>query len=111
MHVVGLAFNGVVNVPLCHTIAAASCCCCCCCCRKSSGFPHGVFPVSELLCISLMLKVWPSLKVYSIAASSVFKVPVWRHIMCWTGEAAGRLWSDIIHSIEINDAFAVAIPC
>eukprot|EP00882_Tetradesmus_deserticola_P021218 GHRQ01022971.1.p1 GENE.GHRQ01022971.1~~GHRQ01022971.1.p1 ORF type:complete len:297 (+),score=73.84 GHRQ01022971.1:98-988(+) len=50
-----------------------------------AGFPHGVFPVSELLCISLMLKVWPSLRVYSIAASSVFSVPVWRHIMAWTG--------------------------
>lgn len=50
-----------------------------------AGFPHGVFPVSELLCISLMLRIWPKLRVYSICASSVFKVPVWRHILCWTG--------------------------
>eukprot|EP00775_Hariotina_reticulata_P009197 gene9197-9364_t len=46
---------------------------------------QGQYIFAELLCISLMLKVWPTLKVYSIAASSVFKVPVWRHIMCWTG--------------------------
>jgi 1-acyl-sn-glycerol-3-phosphate acyltransferase len=58
-----------------------------------AGFPHGVFPVSELLCISLMLKVWPGLRVYSIAASSVFSVPVWRHIMAWTGaRPATRRW-------------------
>ncbi|KAF8056113.1 DGAT2D [Scenedesmus sp. PABB004] len=58
-----------------------------------AGFPHGVFPVSELLCISLLLRIWPALRVYSIAASSVFKVPVWRHIMCWTGaRPATRRW-------------------
>eukprot|EP00878_Enallax_costatus_P016076 GHUV01016857.1.p1 GENE.GHUV01016857.1~~GHUV01016857.1.p1 ORF type:complete len:299 (+),score=36.27 GHUV01016857.1:955-1851(+) len=58
-----------------------------------AGFPHGVFPVSELLCISLMLRIWPTLRVYSIAASSVFKVPVWRHILCWTGaRPATRRW-------------------
>jgi hypothetical protein len=51
----------------------------------SAGFPHGVFPVSELLCVSLMLRIWPKLRVYSICASSVFQVPVWRHILCWTG--------------------------
>ncbi len=57
------------------------------------GFPHGVFPVSELLCISLMMRLWPALRVYSIAASSVFSVPVWRHIMCWTGaRPATRHW-------------------
>jgi 1-acyl-sn-glycerol-3-phosphate acyltransferase len=59
----------------------------------AAGFPHGVFPVSELLCISLMLRVWPGLRVYSIAASSVFSVPVWRHIMAWTGaRPATRRW-------------------
>eukprot|EP00879_Flechtneria_rotunda_P000818 GHRR01000942.1.p1 GENE.GHRR01000942.1~~GHRR01000942.1.p1 ORF type:complete len:378 (+),score=36.87 GHRR01000942.1:444-1577(+) len=58
-----------------------------------AGFPHGVFPVSELLCISLLLKIWPAMRVYSIAASSVFNVPVWRHIMCWTGaRPATRRW-------------------
>jgi hypothetical protein len=51
----------------------------------SAGFPHGVFPVSELLCVSLMLRIWPNLRVYSICASSVFQVPIWRHILCWTG--------------------------
>lgn len=50
-----------------------------------AGFPHGVFPVSELLCISLLLRIWPRLRVYSICASSTFKVPVWRHILSWTG--------------------------
>jgi hypothetical protein len=50
-----------------------------------AGFPHGVFPVSELLCISLMLRIWPRLRVYSICASSTFSVPVWRHILSWTG--------------------------
>jgi 1-acyl-sn-glycerol-3-phosphate acyltransferase len=44
-----------------------------------------VFPVSELLCISLLLRIWPRLRVYSICASSTFKVPVWRHILSWTG--------------------------
>lgn len=58
-----------------------------------AGFPHGVFPVSELLCISLMMRIWPTLRVYSIAASTVFKVPVWRHILCWTGaRPATRRW-------------------
>lgn len=50
-----------------------------------AGFPHGVFPVSELLCISLLLRIWPRLRIYSICASSTFKVPVWRHILSWTG--------------------------
>jgi hypothetical protein len=56
----------------------AACCCC-------AGFPHGVFPVSELLCISLLLRIWPRLRIYSIAATSTFQVPVWRHILSWTG--------------------------
>jgi 2-acylglycerol O-acyltransferase 2 len=48
-------------------------------------YPHGVFPVSQLLSRSLCLQIWPGLRIYSIAASIVFKVPVWRHIMTWTG--------------------------
>jgi hypothetical protein len=41
--------------------------------------------VSQLLSRSLVLKIWPQLRIYSIAATVVFRVPVWKHIMSWTG--------------------------
>eukprot|EP00877_Chromochloris_zofingiensis_P004273 jgi/Chrzof1/13847/Cz08g14220.t1_DGAT2A[v5.2] len=48
-------------------------------------FPHGVFPLSQHLAITLTDKVWPGMDIYSIAASSIFRVPMWRHVMSWIG--------------------------
>lgn len=41
--------------------------------------------MSQLLSRSLVLRIWPQLRIYSIAATVVFRVPVWKHIMSWTG--------------------------
>eukprot|EP00877_Chromochloris_zofingiensis_P007037 jgi/Chrzof1/2587/Cz11g21100.t1_DGAT2B[v5.2] len=48
-------------------------------------YPHGVFPMSQLVAISLTDMAWPGHKIYSLAASSVFNVPFWRHCMTWLG--------------------------
>lgn len=50
-----------------------------------SEYPHGVFPMSQLVAISLTDMAWPGHKIYSLAASSVFNVPFWRHCMTWLG--------------------------
>ncbi|WIA23473.1 hypothetical protein OEZ85_000218 [Tetradesmus obliquus] len=47
--------------------------------------PHGVFPLSEILAGTNCQAIWPHWKVYSLAASSVFGVPLWRHFLTWIG--------------------------
>ena len=48
-------------------------------------FPHGVFPMSELIAGSLCQAIWPFFNIYSVAADSVFKIPFWRHFVAWMG--------------------------
>eukprot|EP00879_Flechtneria_rotunda_P014757 GHRR01015421.1.p1 GENE.GHRR01015421.1~~GHRR01015421.1.p1 ORF type:complete len:285 (+),score=59.03 GHRR01015421.1:1233-2087(+) len=48
-------------------------------------FPHGVFPISELIAGTLCQVIWPSFSIYSVAASSVFSIPFWRHFIAWLG--------------------------
>lgn len=48
-------------------------------------FPHGVFPMSELIAGTLCQAIWPDFSIYSVAASSVFSIPFWRHFIAWLG--------------------------
>lgn len=48
-------------------------------------FPHGVFPLSELIAGTLCQFVWPNFKIYSLAATTVFNIPFWRHFVAWIG--------------------------
>eukprot|EP00798_Chlamydomonas_sp_ICE-L_P031525 gene31525-6708_t len=48
-------------------------------------FPHGAFPIAQILGGTLMHTMFPQAPVYSIAASAVFYIPVWRHIVAWIG--------------------------
>eukprot|EP00878_Enallax_costatus_P001857 GHUV01002015.1.p1 GENE.GHUV01002015.1~~GHUV01002015.1.p1 ORF type:complete len:329 (+),score=100.81 GHUV01002015.1:293-1279(+) len=48
-------------------------------------FPHGVFPISELIAGTLCQAIWPDFSIYSIAASSVYSIPFWRHFIAWLG--------------------------
>ncbi|KAI8473144.1 MAG: diacylglycerol acyltransferase-domain-containing protein [Monoraphidium minutum] len=48
-------------------------------------FPHGVYPMSELIAGTLCQAIWPSFNIYSVAASSVFSIPFWRHFIAWMG--------------------------
>ncbi|GBF98193.1 diacylglycerol acyltransferase type 2 [Raphidocelis subcapitata] len=47
--------------------------------------PHSVFPLSQLIATSLGADAWQGHKVYSIAADSVFSIPLWRHVFTWVG--------------------------
>ena len=48
-------------------------------------YPHGVFPLSQMLAATLPT-AWPAgMRIYSIAADIVFAVPLWRQIMTWVG--------------------------
>lgn len=47
--------------------------------------PHGAFPLSPFLGASLGPMVFPSHKIYSVAASNLFNIPLWRHVMAWIG--------------------------
>ena len=48
-------------------------------------YPHGVFPLSQMLAATLPA-AWPAgMRIYSIAADIVFAVPLWRQIMTWVG--------------------------
>jgi 1-acyl-sn-glycerol-3-phosphate acyltransferase len=44
-----------------------------------------VFPLSQLLPVSLSPKQWPGLRVHSVCASVLFKIPIWRHMLSWLG--------------------------
>eukprot|EP00201_Polytomella_parva_P021181 CAMPEP_0175042594 /NCGR_PEP_ID=MMETSP0052_2-20121109/2667_1 /TAXON_ID=51329 ORGANISM="Polytomella parva, Strain SAG 63-3" /NCGR_SAMPLE_ID=MMETSP0052_2 /ASSEMBLY_ACC=CAM_ASM_000194 /LENGTH=212 /DNA_ID=CAMNT_0016305457 /DNA_START=382 /DNA_END=1020 /DNA_ORIENTATION=+ len=48
-------------------------------------FPHGAFPIGAIVAGTLMQSLFPQMKIYSVAASSVFYVPFWRHFMSWIG--------------------------
>lgn len=52
------------------------------CCVMTAEYPHGVFPLSQLIAVSLT-DGWPGHKIYSLAADSVFHVPLWKHVMTW----------------------------
>jgi 2-acylglycerol O-acyltransferase 2 len=52
---------------------------------RNAGYPHGVFPLSQMIGTSLTNSAWPGHKTYSVAASAVFKIPLWRHVMTWIG--------------------------
>eukprot|EP00878_Enallax_costatus_P007622 GHUV01007981.1.p1 GENE.GHUV01007981.1~~GHUV01007981.1.p1 ORF type:complete len:298 (+),score=73.54 GHUV01007981.1:1660-2553(+) len=47
-------------------------------------YPHGVFPLSQLIAVSLT-DIWPNHFIYSIAADAVFHIPLWKHVMTWIG--------------------------
>lgn len=51
-------------------------------------WPHGVFPLSQLIAVSLADMCWPGHPVYFLAADSVFRVPLWRHLISWAGGAS-----------------------
>nr|QNL10705.1 acyl-CoA: diacylglycerol acyltransferase 2B [Haematococcus lacustris]QNL10739.1 acyl-CoA: diacylglycerol acyltransferase 2-2 [Haematococcus lacustris] len=48
-------------------------------------FPHGVFPMGPLLAGTLCQILFPDFNIFSLAASSVFSVPGWRHFVAWMG--------------------------
>jgi diacylglycerol O-acyltransferase 2, plant len=48
-------------------------------------FPHGVFPMGPLVAGTLMQTLFPDWSIYSVAASSVFNIPMWRHFLSWIG--------------------------
>nr|QBG05560.1 diacylglycerol acyltransferase [Chromochloris zofingiensis] len=48
-------------------------------------FPHGAFPLGQLLGGTFMATEFPEYKVYCLAASSAFLVPLWRHVHGWLG--------------------------
>lgn len=48
-------------------------------------FPHGAIPLSELISGTVCQSIWPHFPIYSLAADSVFHIPLWRHIIAWLG--------------------------
>lgn len=48
-------------------------------------FPHGAFPISAITAGTVFQTLFPEFKVYSVAATSVFYIPFWRHFISWIG--------------------------
>ncbi|GFR52112.1 hypothetical protein Agub_g14625 [Astrephomene gubernaculifera] len=48
-------------------------------------FPHGAFPIAPIVAGTLMQTLFPHMMIYSVAASSVFYIPFWRHFITWIG--------------------------
>lgn len=44
-----------------------------------------MYPLSQLLAVSLDSKRWPGLRIHSVGASVLFQVPMWRHMLGWLG--------------------------
>ncbi|MEW5319437.1 MAG: hypothetical protein WDW38_010589 [Sanguina aurantia] len=47
--------------------------------------PHGCFPLGPLVAGTECVHIFPGFNIFSLAASSVFSVPLWRHFMTWIG--------------------------
>lgn len=70
-------------------------------------YPHGVYPLSQLLAVSLNPKRWPGLRVHSVGASVLFRVPLWRHFLGWLGvrPATRRSFTRLLQekgSVKVN---------
>jgi 2-acylglycerol O-acyltransferase 2 len=51
-----------------------------------ADYPHGVFPLSQLLGLTVRHHSgWEGERFYGLAADSVFRIPIWRHVMTWLG--------------------------
>ncbi|GMH39682.1 hypothetical protein BSKO_07580 [Bryopsis sp. KO-2023] len=48
-------------------------------------FPHGTYPMGPLLAGTLIPKMFPGRKIYSVAASVLFRIPGLKHAMTWMG--------------------------
>lgn len=48
-------------------------------------FPHGVFPMGQLLSAEVAKKVFPDDVICGVAADIIFRFPIFRHIIAWTG--------------------------
>lgn len=48
-------------------------------------FPHGTYPMGPLLAGTLIPKMFEGHKIYSIAASVLFRIPGLKHMMTWLG--------------------------
>lgn len=48
-------------------------------------FPHGAFPIGAIVAGTLLQSLFPDLSCYSVAATSVFYIPFWRHFITWIG--------------------------
>lgn len=48
-------------------------------------FPHGAFPIGPVTAGTLMQTMFPGAPIYSVAASSVFYIPFWKHFITWIG--------------------------
>ncbi len=47
--------------------------------------PHGAFPLGAIIAGTVMQTFFPNLLIYSVAATAVFYIPVWRHFISWIG--------------------------
>eukprot|EP00775_Hariotina_reticulata_P011662 gene11662-11805_t len=52
-----------------------------------ADFPHGVVPLSPIVAATYICTAWPWMRVYALAANSVFSVPYLRHLTTWWGAA------------------------
>lgn len=44
-----------------------------------------MYPLSQLLAVSLNPRQWPGFRLHTVGASVLFKVPVWKHLLGWMG--------------------------
>lgn len=47
--------------------------------------PHGTFPIGPITAGTLCQTFFPNAPIYSVAATSVFSIPFWRHMIAWIG--------------------------
>ncbi|KAL6760872.1 diacylglycerol acyltransferase [Haematococcus lacustris] len=47
--------------------------------------PHGTFPIGPIVAGTLCQTFFPDAPIYSVAANSVFNIPLWRHFISWIG--------------------------
>lgn len=71
-------------------------------------FPHGVFPIGQVLTAPLVEKFTPGEYICATGASILFKVPMMKHIMAWMGTRPANRKS--MTGVFENDMHVAVIP-
>ena len=71
-------------------------------------FPHGIFPMGQVISASLIREITPGKMVCGTGADVIFSFPIMRHIMAWVGTRPAK--RDHMQRIFEEGHFCAVIP-
>lgn len=71
-------------------------------------FPHGIFPMGQMISASLIREITPGKMVCGTGADVIFSFPIMRHVMAWVGTRPAK--RDHMQRIFEEGHFCAVIP-